>query len=478
MKKSKIISLFIFLSIISSLSAKPKEKKQKESFQDDSILEVTLDEKEKETEKLEEEVKTEPDMTLFANWKKVPNRKVDKTFGKIRLRVLPKRGSFNIGIVNGEGKTNCVTSNMNEYTTTYFSLKAGKKIYKLTAGADIKTKARALDNKVQIIYSVDEVADVLVEFTPLESSEGQGFDILKISASVRNTSKKAADFALKNVMDTVLGEADLYHFYTAEDVPVRNEVILRTMSQSKFFTSKNPAAWCQFMLYGADISQTDVVALANFATADSSSWDPEMSSFRTFDTVTAYNNSAVEILWPEEKLAKDKSFSKLYYLAFASDGERPAGDTFIAALDEKLNASEEVKDKTENVKVSKGKKDSGAKKIPEAKKESTDADDEAEDIEDSEVEEVEEPVKETTKPSKPAKKNPPEPKTVEKTEPEEDPEDDLDEFTIPKELLTPEYIQSLLDRIELLKVGDPALNRDELKMLNDELDFILSIMRR
>ena len=98
MKKSKIISLFIFLSIISSLSAKPKEKKQKESFQDDSILEVTLDEKEKETEKLEEEVKTEPDMTLFANWKKVPNRKVDKTFGKIRLRVLPKRGSFNIGI--------------------------------------------------------------------------------------------------------------------------------------------------------------------------------------------------------------------------------------------------------------------------------------------------------------------------------------------------------------------------------------------
>jgi len=313
MKKSKIISLFIFLSIISSLSAKPKEKKQKESFQDDSILEVTLDEKEKETEKLEEEVKTEPDMTLFANWKKVPNRKVDKTFGKIRLRVLPKRGSFNIGIVNGEGKTNCVTSNMNEYTTTYFSLKAGKKIYKLTAGADIKTKARALDNKVQIIYSVDEVADVLVEFTPLESSEGQGFDILKISASVRNTSKKAADFALKNVMDTVLGEADLYHFYTAEDVPVRNEVILRTMSQSKFFTSKNPAAWCQFMLYGADISQTDVVALANFATADSSSWDPEMSSFRTFDTVTAYNNSAVEILWPEEKLAKDevmKEFKK------------------------------------------------------------------------------------------------------------------------------------------------------------------------
>ena len=47
-----------------------------------------------------------------------------------------------------------------------------------------------------------------------------------------------------------------------------------------------------------------------------------------------------------------------------------------------------------------------------------------------------------------------------------------------KEHLTPEYIQSLLDRIAALEEDSPSLNRQELLQLNAELDAILTYLRQ
>lgn len=405
MKKSVLICLLTALILVTPLYAKSSKKKK-------SDAEVT---------------RTAPEMAVFSDWKKVRNKKVDKVYGSIRIKVLSGRGTFNIGVVNDNGKTIGVLSNMNEYTSTFFSLKAGKKIYKLVEGGDVKTKARALEDRVQIIYSVNKVADVLVEFIPVESQLGSGYDVLRIQTVVTNTGAKAGDFALKNVMDTVLGEADLYHFYTSEDIPVKNELSFRTMANAQYFNSKNAAAWCQFMLFGADVSPVELVALTNYATAESSSWEPVMTSNKTFDTVASYNNSAVEIIWPVKHLLKEQVMPNVYYIAFAADGNRPKGPEFIA-------------DKTEQM------KNTGAINALAGKTEKTAV------IKTQKIKEVREEVEEPSK------------------------DDDVSAF-IPKELLTQDYIQSLLDRIESLEAGNPTLNRDELKMLNDELDFILSIMR-
>lgn len=406
MKKSILISFIAALILVTPVSAKSKKKASVDA-------EIT---------------RTAPEMAVFSDWKKVKNRKVDKTFGCIRIRVLSGRGTFNIGVVNESGKTISILSNMNEYTSSYFSLKSGKKIYKLVDGGDVKTKARALDDRVQIIYSVNKVADVLVEFIPVESELGSGYDVLRIQSIVTNTGSKASAMAIKNVMDTVLGEADLYHFYTAEELPVKNELSFRSMANAQYFNSKNAAAWCQFMLYGADVSQIDLVALTNYATADSSTWEPVTTSNKTFDTVASYNNSAVEIIWPEKNLLRGQIMPNVYYIAFAADGNRPNGPKFIDGKNAQMKNTEVVNNIT-------GKAEKATAVIKTQK---------TKEIHD-EVEEVNE-VEET--PS-----------------------------FIPKELLTQDYIQSLLDRIEALEAGNPSLNRDELKMLNDELDFILSIMR-
>ena len=47
-----------------------------------------------------------------------------------------------------------------------------------------------------------------------------------------------------------------------------------------------------------------------------------------------------------------------------------------------------------------------------------------------------------------------------------------------KDHLTPEYIQSLLDRIAALEEDSPSLNRQELLQLNTELDAILTYLRQ
>lgn len=440
MKKIRILAIFVLLVFIFPLSAKSKKskKQENESAESDSI-QVISDSSSENVENLSlenEEVDFENlDMHYFKNWEKVKNKKIDKTFGIINIRVIPKKGTFNIGVENEDKKIIPVLSNRNEYTSSYFSLKCGNKIYKLNSGADVVTKARETENSVQIIYSVKNVADVLLEFIPVESVANYGFDMLKICVTVTNTGKKSSEFALKNVMDTVLGEADLYHFYTSNDVPIKNEVVFRTMQNEKFINSKNSAAWCQFLLDGADITPIDFVSLLNYADAQSSAWFPEISSSKTFDSVTAYNNSAIQIIWPSKKLLKDENSSFIYYLSFASDGNRPNGDSYIQG-----------------------------KVVPQKSKESKE---DAISI----IEKIkEEPKIETNPITVPEAKN-------DEKEKSEISKGKVAPPTIPKELLTPDYIQNLLDRIDALEADDPTLNKDELEMLNEEIDFILSVLR-
>ena len=448
MKKSIFLIFITFLAFVLPLTAKSKKTKNVEKTQESENIQVVsentnlsetamnsenilveekTDEKKSDKKKKSKDEKTEEeiqnlDMRFYKNWAKIKDKKINANFGIINIRVLPKTGSFNIGILNDEGKIIPVLSNKNEYTSSYFSLKTGKKIYKLLSGADVDTKARETENSVQIIYCVKNVADVLLEFIPLESKIGIGYDILKISVTITNLEKKSVNFTLKNVMDTVLGEADLYHFYTYENLPIKTETVYRTMQTEKLINSKNSVAWCQFLFDGYDISPIDVVSLLNYSNADSSAWFPEISTSRTFDSVTAYNNSAIQIIWPTQKIMRDESFSYNYYLAFSNDGSSPNGLEFIEQNENQNIIIEKTKN-YENLTIEN-------KIQSELEKEKTD-------IERGRV-------------------APP---------------------TIPKELLTPEYIKNLLERIDSLQSDDQSLNKDELNMLNEELDFILSVLR-
>ena len=175
-----------------------------------------------------------------------------------------------------------------------------------------------------------------------------------------------------------------------------------------------------------------------------------MASFRAFDTVLSYNNSAVCAIWNPLKLAVGESGKVVFYLAFAVDGAKPDGEKVIYADSNALQddlASRSSVEVVTDARIEKGY---------------------------SLVKEVEEPVTPVTEtvPEKTSAKTP-------VTKVSADPTS-VDYYlqNINPEHLTTEYIQALLDRIAALEEDSPSLNRQELLQLNAELDAILTYLRQ
>jgi hypothetical protein len=164
-----------------------------------------------------------------------------------------------------------------------------------------------------------------------------------------------------------------------------------------------------------------------------------MYSYRQFDSVYSYNNSAVAVVWPEFKLNPNESGKCVFYLAFATDYENPQGEKYLFPQSEDESEPEVVLTNT-----------------PAAEdKISTRT------IEPYSEPEYQAPAKnkiqKVTLPPVQKKKKP-----------------NVNQFS--NQQLTPEYVQNLLDRIIALEEDDATLNRAEIFQLNAELDAILEVL--
>ena len=397
------------------------------------------------------------------------SKSINEKFGKIHLKINAKYGSFTMGVVNASEKTINVLSAANEFTTNGFYLKAGKKIIALNTDNSVKSSTEKTKNGVAIKYDVSNLADVSVDFDFLATEKDSPADMVKITATVTNKSKKNDEFTLKAILDTVLGESGSYHFFTSDGIPVKNEVAYRTLQYQKYFLSMNDSAAMQMFFTGADCTEPDFVGLANFSTVTKTGWEPAMTVVRAFDTVFSYNNSAVCSIWKPVMLPPEKSFKVVFYIAFAADGLKPNGTKIIG--DKKPVLRDEPEDAVKTIKAS----------------------DSAEYVEPATPEEpyyvpVAQPVE--AAPAVPEKKPAaapvpapvPAPAPVYETKPVYEPETvkpvTANTNDITKEQLSPEYIQALLDRIAELEEDSPSLNRQELLQLNAELDAILTYLRQ
>ena len=385
----------------------------------------------------------------YTGWVSSSIRPVSNTKGNVKLYANSKKGTFAFSVLNENQKAISLISTANEYTTTSFYLRAGKKIIKLCEDAGVVSAAKKTENGVKIRYSIDKVAVVMIDLECISTKEDAPEDTIKVTATVLSQSKKKTDFSLKLILDTVLGETDRHHFYTSANLPVKNEVLYHTMEDEKYFVSKNAKATMQVILAGADVSPIESVTLANFSTLDTRKWESDMTTFRSFDTVLSYNNSAMGIYWPKMTLDLDQSGDYIFYISMAADGEVPSGADYIfAPVEEEQEAAEEgaAAQKTETAKEEKVQNIQAVKEEP-----------------------VKQPVKETPK-EEPVKETPP------AAQPQDEPQNVSAVKEFDKEKLSYDYIQRLLDRIEQLEEGDPEVNKVEINMLNEELDEILRIL--
>ena len=385
--------------------------------------------------------------TNFVGWIKTTRRNITDKFGIIQLKIKSKIGSYSLSVLNEKDKPVNVLSTANEFVTNAFYLKNSKKVYNLVTDSTVASNAKRTKNGAYIIYEIPSVAQVMVDFNTFASEEKKDADMIKVTATIKNLSSRNDEFSLKAVLDTVLGEADQHHFYTWENVSVKNEVLYRTLQNQKWFVSKNVNAAMQLFYSGADCTAPDLVALANYSTLEKPNWEPDMLSYRAFDTVLSYNDSAVCAIWKSVKLAPSETSPKfIFYIAVAADGKSPTGEKYVyskefaqAPAEEKPAATPAAEDKPLEVITSNPSPVTGS---------------------------LTENVKE----------NPDE--TIAGDAAPVIPNVDFYIKNMTKDHLTPEYIQSLIDRISALEEDSPSLNRQELLQLNAELDAILTYLRQ
>ena len=384
----------------------------------------------------------------FTGWIKGTRRSISEKFGRVQLKVKSSIGAYSISVLNEKDKSIPVLSTANEFATNAFYIKNSKKVYNLVTDTSVYSSAVKTTDGASIMYQIPDVAEVTVNFSCFSSdkeNKDAEVDMVKVTATVKNISSRNDEFSIKAVLDTILGESSEYHFYTFEGVPVRNEVLYRTLQNQKWFVSKNVNASMQLFFTGAEATAPELVALANYATLEKNTWEPDMLSYRAFDTVLSYNNSAVCAIWKPIKLAPSETGKIVFYLAFAADGKMPTGEKFVYSKEFATPDPEET-----------------AKPESEAEGEKV------------EVISANSTVETLTEKSGYG------PQIInEKGEiPQEIPTVDFYIKNMSKEHLTPEYIQSLLDRIAALEEDSPSLNRQELLQLNTELDAILTYLRQ
>ncbi len=397
----------------------------------------------------------------YTGWISSSIRPITSSVGNIKINVRPKKGTFSLAVLNENEKAIPLLSTANEYTTTSLYLKAGKKLLKLCDDSNVVSAARKTAKGVAILYTIEKSASVILDFECMASVPGYAEDTIKVTASVQSLAKKKQDFALKLLLDTVLGETDRHHFYTSRNEPVKGEVLYHSMKDEKWITSKNAKASMQIILDGADITPVESVALANFTTVDTKKWEADMTTFRSFDTVLSYNNSALAIYWPKVSLEPQEEYSEVFYISMASGDEIPGGAAYITDQTSE-DSGEEAPAAEEKASGTEEKQEPAVENIQAVKEEAAK----------TEPAKVEPAKTETAKPENKAEQA--ETKTqsisaVDEKTPGKRP-------SISEDKLTFDYIQMLLDKIEKLEEGDPEVNKEEINALNAELDAILEIL--
>ena len=392
----------------------------------------------------------------YTGWIATSVKPITNEIGNIKLFARPKKGTFSISVLNEAGKAIPVLSTANEYNTTSFYLKAGRKVVKLCDDSSVVSAAKKTEKGIKLRYSIDKVAVVIIDFECFSSVEGEPEDSIKITSAIVSQSKKKTDFSLKLIMDTILGETDRHHFYTSQELPVKNEVLYHSIEDEKWFTSKNSKASMQIILAGGECTPLESVALANFATLDTKKWEADMTTFRSFDTVLSYNNSAVGLYWPKVSLQTDEQAKNVFYISFATGEAVPGGAAYINKLAEEAEQTEQEKEE---------KSDAAFEEKP------------LKETAVQNIEAVKEPEKKTPVTEKPVTTTEPvkeesKPQSVAAVEEKAEPKDN----GITSEKLSSDYIQKLIERIEQLEENDPDLNKAEINDLNLELDAIITIL--
>ena len=378
-------------------------------------------------------------------------KKINHTVGNIKLYLNGKLGTYNISVLDDKAVAYNVLETYDECTSSFFSLLIGTKEYKLSDKTGISVAARSTENGGQLLYSVQKLANVIVDFTCIKSEAQKAEDIVQVTVSVQNITKRLEAYGIKAVLDTVLGERFSAHFYDKEKL-INYELQVKNFDDLKSISSRNSKAAMEVLFACADASLPEVFSLANKDVFTLSGWIPSCGDGKPFDSVFSYNNSAVGLNWSSVKVNPEESFSVKFYIALSTDGRPSPGEEFVKLYEKKQEELKEAERLEQESKADDVQSKSNA---------------ENNNVYKNIVSSESESVKKVPKPSVQVEK-----KTQNSSLPEE-----KSLKPVSKSQLDPVYIQKLIDKIEKLDPNS-TLERSEFLLLNDELDSIIEALEK
>ena len=379
-------------------------------------------------------------------------KKINHTVGNIKLYLNGKLGTYNISVLDDKAVAYNVLETYDECTSSFFSLLIGTKEYKLSDKTGISVAARSTENGGQLLYSVQKLANVIVDFTCIKSEAQKAEDIVQVTVSVQNITKRLEAYGIKAVLDTVLGERFSAHFYDKEKL-INYELQVKNFDDLKSISSRNSKAAMEVLFACADASLPEVFSLANKDVFTLPGWIPSCGDGKPFDSVFSYNNSAVGLNWSSVKVNPEESFSVKFYIALSTDGRPSPGEEFVKLYEKK---QEELKE---------------AERLEQESK----ADDDIQSKSNAENNNVYKNI--VSSESESVKKDPKSSVQMEKKTQNSSLPEEKSLKPVSKSQLDPVYIQKLIDKIEKLDPNS-TLERSEFLLLNDELDSIIEALEK
>lgn len=320
-----LFSIFFFSIFIACASTEEQEEEEKIELPKDNTHRVSHSVYNAENEaKLFTINQSGIDDMIKRGWKPV-----EKESGVLKISAKGNLGTYNIYVIDRDGNYIPVFSTAEEFTGTSLYLQAGKRVYKLSGGSGTEIAARETPNGVQLVYRIPKVAQVFVNLTIFSSNEQKSGDMIKMTSCIKNNKGRKDNFALKFVMDTVIGEKTKYHFYSSNNKPVVTENLYRFLGDNRWFITGNDTTSFQIIFQGADCSTPEFTSIANFETLNTLSWEPAILTTRSFDTVSSYNNSAICVAWPSVTLEPEQQSSFNMYFATATFPESISSGSFL-----------------------------------------------------------------------------------------------------------------------------------------------------
>ena len=380
----------------------------------------------------------------YTGMKYIAEKKVDVTNGHIQIKLWGDKGCFGLYSVTRKNGRAALLSSYDFFSSSYFSLRVGRKEYMLRNAGAITCESRRTEQGAQLCFIIPKKAYFLVDFRfPSDSSLENGKDMLRVNLYTINLADTPQSFTVKGIFDTILGEKAGCHFSTATMQKLNTQKRLLSMESEKWIRSANKKASIRFLLDGAAITKPEAVTLG---TVDelARTWVPEVYDGKAFNSTRAYNNSAVAVNWSTAYLGSMETDVKTFYISVAEDIEVPHTEAEQAVTEQA--GTEQVK--TEQAKTVQPKNEqAGAeqKKTEQAKIELVPA-------------------------------NPKKVPAADDTPEEAEVELSAAAQAVTEEQLDPEYIQNLIDYISSLENGE-SINKEELESLNKELDAIFEKLR-